>query len=383
MPNPMVKQSSAPSFARKAGRMLWVSLLIFLVVILILVGVLLAVSPGKPYPIVDANGNPVPGSLSEKIWVTINGMPQGMFIQSKDPTNPVLLFLHGGPGMPEYWLTKQYPTGLEAYFTVVWWDQRGAGLSYSSHIPPETMTYEQLIADTVAVTNYLRERFHKEKIYLMAHSGGTFFGIQVAARNPTLYHAYIGMAQMVYQLESEQRAYTYALAEYKKLGNTTMLRKLEAAPPTMTVPLPPAYDVLRDGYMHELGIGTTRAMKSVITGVFLPSWLSSAFTLPEKINLWRGKFYSMRMLRNTAFATDLTKQVTELQLPVYFFSGVYDYTCAYTLAKAYLAQVKAPVKGFYTFADSAHTPLFEEPEKVQQILREDVVNGTNQLADAE
>ena len=178
--------------------MLWTSLLILLVVILILVGVLLAVSPGKPYPIVDANGNPVPGSLAEKIWVNINGIPQGMFIQSKEPTNPVLLFLHGGPGMPEYWLTKQYPTGLEAYFTVVWWDQRGSGLSYTPNIPPETMTYEQLIADTVAVTNYLRDRFHKEKIYLMAHSGGTFFGIQVAARYPELYHAYIGMAQMVY-----------------------------------------------------------------------------------------------------------------------------------------------------------------------------------------
>ena len=382
MPNSVVKQVSEHSFTRKVGRMLWTSLLILLVVILILVGVLLAVSPGKPYPIVDANGNPVPGSLAEKIWVNINGIPQGMFIQSKEPTNPVLLFLHGGPGMPEYWLTKQYPTGLEAYFTVVWWDQRGSGLSYTPNIPPETMTYEQLIADTVAVTNYLRDRFHKEKIYLMAHSGGTFFGIQVAARTPELYHAYIGMAQMVYQLESEQLAYTYALAAYQKLGNTKMVRNLEAAPPT-TIPLPPVYDALRDGYMHELGVGTTRAMKSVITGVFLPSWWSSAFTLPEKLNLWRGKFYSMRMLRNTAFATDLTKQVTELQLPVYFFSGVYDYTCAYTLAKAYLAQLKAPVKGFYTFAQSAHTPIFEEPQKVQQILLEDVLPGTTKLADAE
>lgn len=382
MPNSVVKQSAEHSFTRKAGRMLWTSLLIVLVVILILVGVLLAVSPGKPYPLVDATGKPVPGSLSEKIWVTINGMQQGMFIQSKDPTHPVLLLLHGGPGMPEYWLTKQYPTGLEEDFTVVWWDQRGAGLSYSPSIPPETMTYDQLIADTVAITNYLRERFHKEKIYLLAHSGGTFFGIQVVARAPELYHAYIGMAQMVYQLESEQLAYTYALAEYKKLGDTTMVRKLEAAPP-MTIPLPPAYDALRDGYMHELGIGTTREMKSVITGVFLPSWWSSAFTLPEKLNLWRGKFYSMRMLRDTAFATDLTKQVTALDLPVYFFSGAYDYTCAYTLAKVYLEQLKAPVKGFYTFAQSAHTPMFEEPQKVQQILLEDVLRGANSLADAE
>lgn len=132
--------------------------------VLALIGLLLALSPGKPYPLVDPRGQPLPGSLAEKIWVTINGMPQGMFIQSKEPTNPVLLFLHGGPGMPEYWMTQRYPTGLEAYFTVVWWDQRGSGLSYSPTISPETMTYEQLIADTVAITNYLRDRFHKEKI---------------------------------------------------------------------------------------------------------------------------------------------------------------------------------------------------------------------------
>lgn len=358
------------------------TLYIVLAGILILVVVLLVLSPGKINPIVEANGQPAPGSLSEKIWVNINGVQQGMFIQSKDPTHPVLLFIHGGPGMPEYWLTQRYPTGLENDFTVVWWDQRGSGISYNPAIPPETMTYEQFIADAVAVTNYLRDRFHKEKIYLMAHSGGSFFGIQVAARAPELYYAYIGMAQMTYQLESEQLAYRYALEQYKKLGNTQMLRKLEAALPTMTVPLPPAYDALRDDYMHGLGIGTTRDMKSIITGVFLPSWFSREFTLGEKINLWRGKIYSMRMLRNTAFATDLTKQVTELKLPVYFFSGAYDYTCNYTLAKSYLEQLKAPLKGFYTFAQSAHTPIFEEPEKARQILLKDVVAGTNRLADA-
>ncbi len=327
------------------------------------------------------NKSPLVGSISEKNFVNINGVKQGMFITSQDVTNPVLLFLHGGPGMPEYWLTERYPTGLENYFTVCWWDQRGAGLSYSPDIPRETMTYEQLISDTLEVTNYLRRRFHKDKIYLMAHSGGTFWGIQVAARAPELYHAYIGMSQMAYQLESERLAYEYALAQYKKNGNIKMVRKLQAAPPTMTVPLPHAYDALRDKYMHGLGIGTTRDMKSVVTGVFIPSWFSRAYTLSEKVNLWRGKFFSMRRLRDTAFATDLTKRVTELTLPVYFFSGAYDYTCSYTLAKNYFEQLKAPLKGFYTFEQSAHTPLFEEPEKVQKILREDVLAGANNLAD--
>jgi pimeloyl-ACP methyl ester carboxylesterase len=160
-----------------------------------------------------------------------------------------------------------------------------------------------------------------------------------------------------------------------------LLRKLEAAPPTMTVPLPAAYDALRDPYMHELGIGTTRDMKSVLTGVFLRSWQSREYTLREKISLWRGKFFSMSMLRDKAFSTDLTRQVTELDIPVYFFSGLYDYTVNYALAKDYFEKLRAPIKGFYTFEQSAHSPMFEEPQKVQRILLEDVLVGANRLAD--
>jgi pimeloyl-ACP methyl ester carboxylesterase len=350
--------------------------------LLVLVGALLVLSPGRPAPFVDENGNPLAGSISEKIHVNINGVEQGMFIKSKDETNPVLLFLHGGPGMPEYFLTQNYPTGLEEHFTVCWWEQRGSGLSYSPGLAAETMTVEQLVADTLEVTKTLRSRFGKEKIYLMGHSGGSFIGIQAAARAPELYHAYIGMAQMAYQLKSERLAYEYMIEQYTEKGNTKMVRKLEAAPPTMTVPLPASYDLLRDEAMHTLGIGTTREMKSVVSGVFLPSWLSREYTLGEKVNIWRGKISSKRILWNQMLATDLTQQVTELDLPVYFFHGSYDYTVTYSETKSYFENLKAPLKGFYTFEQSAHTPLFEEPEKMLKILREDVLAGTNSLADA-
>ncbi len=357
---------------------------VLLIGVLILTGVLVAYSPGKPEPFVDENGSPLAGSISEKVFVDINGVQQGMFIKSKDTANPVLLFVHGGPGMPEYWLTQRYPTGLEDYFTVVWWDQRGAGLSYSADIPPESMTAEQFISDTVEVTNYLRKRFGKEKIYLMAHSWGSYIGIQAVGREPQLYYAYIGMGQISYQIQSEQMAYEYALEQYKKDGNTNMVQRLESAPPTMTAPLPAAYQALRDAYMHGIGIGTTHDMKSVVTGIFLPSWQFREYTLGEKVNLWRGKFLSRSSefsLWDKMQATDLTQQVTELEIPVYFFEGKYDYTCAYPLAKDYFEKLQAPVKGFYTFEHSAHTPLFEEPEKMQKILQEDVLAGVNNLAD--
>jgi pimeloyl-ACP methyl ester carboxylesterase len=145
---------------------------ILLACILILVGILQFWSyPGKPKPFVDTNGDLLPGSISEKVFLDVNGVEEGMIIKGKNLANPVLLYLHGG--MPEYFLTQEYPTGLEEYFTVVWWEQRGSGLSYHDDIPAETMNLEQMISDTLVVTNYLRQRFGKEKIYLMGHSGGT------------------------------------------------------------------------------------------------------------------------------------------------------------------------------------------------------------------
>ena len=115
--------------------------------LLALLGALRLRSRSKLRLFLDENGRPLTNSISEKIWVHINGVQQGMFIESENDANPVLLVVHGGPGMPDHFLTEHYPTGLEELFTVVWWEQRGTGLSYSSDIPPETMTVDQFVSD--------------------------------------------------------------------------------------------------------------------------------------------------------------------------------------------------------------------------------------------
>ncbi len=332
-----------------------------------------AYSPGKPKPFLGWNGEPIPGSISEKIFVKINGVEQGMFIKGKDKTKPVLLFLHGGPGMPEYAVSREYPIVLEEHFTVCWWEQRGAGLSYSSGISHETLTFDQLIADLLEVSNYLRKRYNQEKIYLMAHSGGTFIGIQAAAMAPELFHAYLAMSQISNQIESEKLAYHYMVDQFTLADDQKMLQKFKKYP--IDKINTPAYYVMRDSPMHQLGIGTTRAMKSVISGVFWPVMLSREYFIAEKINIWRGKSFTTKTvgLWNKLVVTDLTTKVQKLDIPVYFFHGIYDYTVSYKLAKEYFEKLQAPVKRFYTFEQSAHSPLFEEPEKMQSILREDVL----------
>jgi pimeloyl-ACP methyl ester carboxylesterase len=350
-------------------------------VIVILLGLLLAVSPGTTKLFLDAKGHTLSGSISEKIHVNINGVQQGMFIIGKNLGNPVLLFVHGGTAMPEYFLTQNYPTGLEQYLTVCWWDRQGAGLSYSANVPPETLSVEQSISDTLAVANYLRRRFHKDKIYMMAHSGGSLIGIQAAARSPELFYAYIGVGQMSYQLKSEMLSYEYMLRQYEAIGNTRMVKQLEATPLTMSAPLPDGYMKVRDSAMHDLGVGTTHDMKSVMTGIFLASWLFRQYTLSEKLALWRGKFAADKILWDKMIATDLTKQLQKLALPVYFFHGKYDYTVSHPLAKTYLDELQVPIKGFYTFEHSAHSPMFEEPARMKRIIQEDVLAGKNNLSD--
>ena len=304
-----------------------------------------------------------------------------MFIKGRNISNPVLLYLHGG--MPDYFLTQRYPTRLDEDFTVVWWEQRGSGLSYDANARSQSVNAKQLVQDTLAVTHFLRTRFCQDKVFLMGHSGGTFIGIQVAAQAPELYHAYIGVAQMSNQLASEKLAYTYMLERFKAGGDTKMVQRLDESPVGSAPPLPESYLKVRDIAMHKLGVGTMHHMTSIVTGLFVPSLRNNEYTVAEKIRMWRAKIFAGDRLWNTQLSTDLAKQVTRLAIPVYFFHGVYDYTVSYPLAKSYLNQLTAPVKGFYTFTNSAHSPLFEEPGRMRQIMRTDVLAGTQNLADPE
>lgn len=365
--------------------MLAILLTVLISIVLIILIVLLLNSPGKTEQYLDQNGRPLPGSISEKTFVTIGGVKQGMFIRSKNIKNPVLLYVHGGPAFPNYFLFEKFKPDLEDYFTVCYWEQRGGGLSYSSDVPLESMSYEQLISDEIEVTNYLRERFNKDKIYLMAHSGGTPIGIYAAAKEPQLYQAYIAMAQITNQAKSERIAYKYMEEKYTETGNISTLSELKKFPILQSDTSYTYFykSLIRDKSMHELGIGTMRNMKSVLWGVFIPVWMCHAYTIREKMNIWHSKFTFIKKARfvDQLFQMDIPATITKLEIPVYFFSGKYDLTVNTDLSKAYLRELQAPLKGFYTFSNSAHSPLFEEPMRVREIFEKDILNEKVDLAD--
>jgi pimeloyl-ACP methyl ester carboxylesterase len=356
-----------------------------IVFFLIAIGLLLAYSPGKPKLFLDANGNQLEGSISEKKFMTIGGVKQGMFIRSKNINNPILLYVHGGPAFPNYFLIEKYNPGLEDYFTVCYWEQRGGGLSYSKEVSLKSMNLDQLASDAIEVTEYLRKRFGQEKIFMMAHSGGTPIALLAASRNPQLYEAYIAMAQITDQTESEKIAFNYMLNQYTKTGNRKRIEALKAYKVLESdVNVQSFYrSSIRDQYMHELGIGTMHEMRSVISGVFLPVWACKAYTLGEKINIWKAKFSFLPKtnLIDELLSIDFTSRIDKLDVPVYFLSGKYDMTVNIDMSKEYLLQLNAPRKGFYTFINSAHSPLFEEPAAVRRIIEKDILNQKVSLAD--
>ena len=159
----------------------------------------------------DKTGKNITNSISEKGRVDINGVSQGFFIRGENLENPIILYLHGGvPELP-FILPREGEERLEKHFTVCYWEQRYAGMSYDKSINSDSLTLEQMVDDVSKMTKYLQQRFRKNKIYLVAHSWGTYLGVKTIEKYPDEYTAYVAISQITNQLESERMAYDLSL----------------------------------------------------------------------------------------------------------------------------------------------------------------------------
>ncbi len=190
--------------------------MLFLVPFLLIAAAFLLVLPPSPGTI------PKEHRLSEKTYIDIDGAQIGLILLSDSTDNPVLLVCGGGPGIPQYLMESFYPSVLPRYFTVCYYDYRGTGLSYDGSIDPGSMTTDLFINDTLFVTDYLKERFGQEKIYIMGHSFGTFIALNMVDRHPENYIAYLAMSQTCDQHRSEILAYNYMRDRYEEMGNRSM-----------------------------------------------------------------------------------------------------------------------------------------------------------------
>jgi pimeloyl-ACP methyl ester carboxylesterase len=210
-----------------------------------------------------ATAIPAPPGVESLEKVALGGVGQWLLIRGVDRSNPVLLHLHGGPGSADISIARFFDAGLIEHFTVVHWDQRGAGKSFDPDIPPESMRREQFVLDTRDLASMLRERFGVAKIYLVGHSWGSEIGALAASRYPELFHAYVGVGQVVEKVEQERISYRFALDKAREAGNPRAIRELEEIGP-------PPYEESRSSWSSGSGSSGSGASPGAKRPSFLP-----------------------------------------------------------------------------------------------------------------
>ena len=358
---------------RKTIKIIGITFLSIISLLLIGLLILALYSPSKLDPLKDKDGKKIEGSIAEKSFIEIGGMQQGFFIRSENPDNPVILFLHGGPGSPELPMFYPFetPERLEKHFTVCYWDQRGAGMSYNSSIDPNTMTLEQMVEETHQLTEYLKSRFNKEKIYLMGHSWGTYLGVKTIVKHPNNYIAFIGVGQVSIQLESEKLAYNYMLQHAIEINDKGAIKKLERFDPN--APDFPSLKYLlsaRSLLMNKYRIGIMHTDNFSVSGLIKNMLTFKGYTVSEKLYYFKGSLFSLENVWHYVEDDNLNESSINFKVPVYITHGKYDYQVSYTLSREYFDKIEAPDKAFYTFENSAHSPNAEEPERFVSVVRQ-------------
>jgi pimeloyl-ACP methyl ester carboxylesterase len=308
-----------------------------------------------------------PAGIESLEKVSLGGIDQWILIRAEDPSNPVLLWLHGGPGSPTMPLARQYDQELVRHFVVVHWDQRGAGKSFSPEIPESTMVVDHFVSDTYELTQILTERFDAPKIYLIGHSWGSQVGIRTVARYPDMYYAFIGVGQYVNTAKGEAAGYQFALDQAVGENNQKALKELEALglPPWTTA----AQRSTHAGWVDAFG-GTGRQFTT--RDFFRDLFNSPDYTFLDLYGFMRGMWFSSRtMLTNgDLYRVNLFEQAPKVDVPVYIFQGRYDYSTPGEVAWSYYEMLEAPQKSWVWFEESAHFPHWEEPQKfVDELLK--------------
>ncbi len=316
-----------------------------------------------------------PNGVEELLAIPVNGTQQWLSIRGKDRRNPILLVLHGGPGSPTMPADYTFQTPWEDYFTVVEWDQRGAGKTYAANDPKTlagTMTVEQMTSDAEEVIQYLQKTYGKKKIFLLGHSWGSVLGVEVAQRHPEWLYAYLGVGQMVNMQQSEKIGYDFALQQAREHHNGEAEKELLAIAPYPGDP----------GSITFQKIGAQRKWLNYYGGLTwgrtdfsyeANAWeLSPDYTDEDLAKMDEGSLYSVTELVKPLQAMDFDS-VTNFKCPVFLFDGRHDYATSHELAVEWFKKIKAPQKEFVWFDHSAHMAMQEEPGRFLYYLVKDVL----------
>ncbi|MBT8273114.1 MAG: alpha/beta hydrolase [Bacteroidia bacterium] len=290
-------------------------------------------------------------SIASLEYITIGGLEQSVLIRSHNTENPILLFLHGGPGMPMMYMAHEFQRPLETDFTVVQWDRRGAGKTYSRNKPSaQSMNIRQLIDDAYELIDTLKRRYGQKKIILVGHSFGTYLGSIMINERPDLFSAYISIGQVVDDSKSLVFQEEFIREQAIINNRNEILDALDAQNNTNI-----------ENWLFEFGgelKHSTSFFPLIWSGLQAPE-----YTLQEAIELAKGSSFSSAHMKYNVLTKSIYHELTDYEVPVYFFVGQSDYTTPYQLITEYYDMVTAPKKELVIFKNSAHFPFFEEPDQ--------------------
>jgi pimeloyl-ACP methyl ester carboxylesterase len=304
--------------------------------------------------------------------IRVDGADLWLLERSEDLSNPILLYVHGGPGTSQLTLNRRNTRELERWFTVVNWDRRGAGKSYTAIRDAAAMTIDRFVEDVRAVSAHLLRKFDQDRLVLVGHSWGSAIGALAVERWPDLYSCYVGIGQVANMAEGEALSYQWVLDQARRRQDRRALRALNRIGPP-----PYSGDWLRKtmterAYVAKFGGEMRHHRHGALVPLLRSVLVSREYTWRDRANFARGVLGSMRALWPQLLTVDLFEQVPAMVVPVFFMEGRHDWEIPSILAARYHEVLRAPSKQLVWFEHSAHLPNLEERERFTQIVRNDV-----------
>jgi pimeloyl-ACP methyl ester carboxylesterase len=301
--------------------------------------------------------------ISEVQHLRLGGIDQWVMIRGESTRNPPLIMLHGGPGFSETDMFRYFNAALERDFTVVYWDQRGAGKSFDPSIPRSSMTVERFLADLDELVDAVCRRLHASKVTIFGHSWGSALGVLYTARFPHKVAAYVGSGQVGDSKLGEALSYEYALATAQRRGH----RKAVEALRRMGPPPHGRKDLMSERTWvqrldGQLGPRALWKMGRMILG--MPD---SILALPKAL---RGFRFTLDAMWDEVSALNLLELAPTLQVPAFFLLGRNDHWVPAAASMAYVDALTGPSKKVVWFERSGHEPFMDEPAAFNAAMRD-------------
>lgn len=303
-----------------------------------------------------------PDGVQETFVATLGGTRQVVNVRGADKGNPILLYVHGGPGSTEMPVAWTFQRPWEDFFTVVQWDQRGAGRSYALNDPKTiepTLSLDRYRDDAIELIELLRSKYGKRKVILLGHSFGSAVGLAVAAKRPDLLYAYVGMGQMIDWRENEKQGFNWTIQHARAIGDAPALIDLE---PMVPYPGPGmiTLDRLDTERKWSIRYGELIANRQAADYYFDVRHLSPEYSEADLQAHAEGSAFTIKAMLPRLDAINFSR-LDRLRVPVILLEGQHDYTTPWPIAVAWMKRLHAPSKRIVFFNNSAHMPMIEEP----------------------